>query len=121
MIYGCLLAVLILAIYGSPNLAIVVCHLAALNVVSLVICKQKVTPKVQKQRISQKMLALQSYASSSEDEASEESDASNVEARKLEDAENFDHLKPPEDSEFSVKKQLEVCATPVVLPTVGLL
>lgn len=59
------------------------------------------------------MLSLQDYGSSSSDE---ESNSAETNAQSLSDI----HLKPVENSEFSVKKQLQVCAAPVVLPTVSI-
>lgn len=57
------------------------------------------------------MLALQQYASSSdEDDNKNEDEGPQTEG---------EHLKPisESDSQFSIKKQLTICATPMVLPT----
>lgn len=54
------------------------------------------------------MLALQNYASSDDD------DEENPKSQ-----EKLTPYKPSENSEFSIKKQLEVCAAPLVLPTVS--
>lgn len=57
------------------------------------------------------MLALQEYASSSDDE--------NVKENSEEKVDNEDnHLKPIENPEYSIKKQLQICAAPLVVPTV---
>lgn len=60
------------------------------------------------------MLALQEYASSSDDEnvSNDNEDTKNVETE-------ANHLKPIENPEFSVKKQLQICAAPLVVPTVS--
>lgn len=56
------------------------------------------------------MLSLQEYGSSDEDEKQGSPEA----------AANSDlHLKPIEDPQFSIKSQLQICAAPVVLPTVS--
>lgn len=58
------------------------------------------------------MLALQAYESSDEDTNGETNNEENNESH-LCDASKL------VDSEYSVKKQLQVCAAPVVLPTVS--
>lgn len=59
------------------------------------------------------MLALQEYASSSDDENSSSPQPSENSQDETE------HLKPIENPEFSVKSQLQVCAAPLVVPTVS--
>lgn len=63
------------------------------------------------------MLALQEYASSSDDENSfvEKVEDSEPESK----SEGSDHLKPVENAEFSIKSQLQICAAPLVVPTVS--
>lgn len=60
------------------------------------------------------MLAIQQYSDSSDDERCDEPGDS-----KPIDESSQDHLKPlsTESEKFSVKKQLQVCSAPVVLPT----
>lgn len=64
------------------------------------------------------MLALQSYASSDDDDdSSEEQNTATISQQPV--STEILPYKPPENSEYSIKRQLEVCAAPVVLPTVS--
>lgn len=71
------------------------------------------------------MLALQTYASSDDEVSSEEqetSETTDTESQKFPETskcEAMEPYKPPENSEFSVKNQLQVCAAPLVVPTVS--
>lgn len=70
------------------------------------------------------MLALQNYTSSDdEDSSDEQSSTSEMPPKRQENIETADvaPYKPPENSEFSVRNQLEVCAAPLVLPTVSVI
>lgn len=58
------------------------------------------------------MLALQAYESSDEDTNGEAINEENNESHMCDASKLV-------DSEYSVKKQLQVCAAPVVLPTVS--
>lgn len=60
------------------------------------------------------MLALQAYASSSDDESTE-----GEHTDKNESETEVNHLTPINNPEFSVKSQLQICAAPLVVPTVG--
>lgn len=61
------------------------------------------------------MLALLQYGSSDEDNAYED---------KHETEESIstepNHLEPIENTEYSIKSQLQICAAPLVVPTVSL-
>lgn len=59
------------------------------------------------------MLALQQYGSSDEDHEDE------IENSQENDSSDAIHLKPVENEEFSVKSQLQICAAPLVVPTVS--
>lgn len=68
------------------------------------------------------MLALQSYASSDDSDSSDEQKIGSSGSEELpqgRECQALEHYKPPENSEFSVKNQLEVCAAPLVLPSVS--
>lgn len=72
-----------------------------------------------------KMLALQSYASSDDEDSSEQGETSpnsDTQTGKAQQTGESTAMLPyvaPINSEFSIKKQLEVCAAPLVLPTVS--
>lgn len=59
------------------------------------------------------MLALQNYGSSDEEMDSNESS-------KTQSEEHSEHLKPitPENAEYSLQNSLQICAAPIVVPTV---
>lgn len=60
------------------------------------------------------MLALLQYGSSDEDNDAEKN-------REIAETTSVDpeHLKPIENTEYSVKTQLQICAAPLVVPTVS--
>lgn len=60
------------------------------------------------------MLNIQNYGSSSEDEGDNETEA--IKGQSNESL--LTHLKPV-DSNFSVAKSMQICAAPVVMPTVS--
>lgn len=62
------------------------------------------------------MLNIQNYGSSSEDEGDNETEA--IKGQSNESL--LTHLKPV-DSNFSVAKSMQICAAPVVMPTVSTL